>query len=427
MARRKRGQQGGLSPSSSHDRIAPFVAPVAAHAGAVIRDTVDFDVARAVSRAFAEGVPAGGLSLADVRDRCAEVVDPLVLEERLRVYEGLGMLLPIIDKAHVCRYILNPASFAGMLALERLVSEGGVIELLHLLDSTLAAVVAGRASTETVEGALQETRLFFGLLANALGRLVATGSLAELIAEARNFDSTECLATLTTLSREVRDRFPGLDPLAYTATTEAQRYNRALEEAAARILDEGARAGDFSYLSAEDYRALAYTGTVDVLAQIYADAVFDPPSVALDVARLVAALDQYGAPRPPRPAPPEPSAPSGVDLVAAARDAERADAARRALALEARLGGADEADITNHVRSQRWPSAARDVADLLGANADPDSPVDVEMGELALVDPDMPVTYAHPVILRRRARRLASPSETPFCEALLTEDDVRQS
>jgi hypothetical protein len=402
VARRKRGQLGGLSPSSAHDRIAPFVAPVAADAGAVIRDSIDFDIARAVSRAFAGGVPAGGLTLAEIRARVAPAADADVLEERLRVYEGLGMLLPTIDKAHIGRYILNPASFAGMLALERLVKDGGVVELLNLLDSTLAAVQAGRASPETVEDALHETKLFFGLLANALARLVSTGSLAELIAEARSFDSSECLETLTLLTKEVRERFPRLDPLAYDATTEAQRYTRALEDAAERILDEGARAGDFSYLSAEDYRALAYTGSIETLASIYADAVFDPATVALDVAGILAALDQYGAPRPPRPAPPEPAASTGADLVSEVRAAERADAARRALALEARLGGADEADITNQVRAQRWPAAARDVADLLGANADPESPVDVEVGELALVDADMPVTYAHPVTLRRR-------------------------
>ena len=42
MGRRKRGQVDGLSPSETHDRVAPFVAPVAAHSGAVIHHADEF-------------------------------------------------------------------------------------------------------------------------------------------------------------------------------------------------------------------------------------------------------------------------------------------------------------------------------------------------------------------------------------------------
>jgi hypothetical protein len=48
-----------------------------------------------------------------------------------------------------------------------------------------------------------------------------------------------------------------LEPASYAATTEAQRYNRAVEEAAGGLLDQAARVGDFSVLPAEDYIALA--------------------------------------------------------------------------------------------------------------------------------------------------------------------------
>jgi hypothetical protein len=79
---RKRGQTGGLSPCSAHDRVAPFVSPVASDAGAVMRDAVDFDAARAVSSAFAEGDPTGGLTLADIRTR-VEVEEEHVLDDLL--------------------------------------------------------------------------------------------------------------------------------------------------------------------------------------------------------------------------------------------------------------------------------------------------------------------------------------------------------
>lgn len=302
MSRRERGRPGGMSPSGTHDRIAPFVAPVASDAGAVIRDEADLEAARAVLGAFTDGVPEGGLTLAEIRDRVGGAVPADVLTARLHVYEGLGMLLPIVDRAHVARYIPDPGSFAGLLAVERLVRDGGAVELLTLLNSTLADVRRGYASAGTVAAALTETRLFFGLLANALARLVAYASLAELIGQSRNYDSADCLTTLQTLTVEVRERFAELEPLAYAATVEAQRYNRAVEEGAARILDQGARAGALAYLSAEDYLALAIEGDVDTLAEVFADAVFDPGAVALDPAGILDALDAYGAPRPWRPA-----------------------------------------------------------------------------------------------------------------------------
>lgn len=406
--RKGRNQQLTLGATTLRDRIAPFVAPAAANRGAVVDDPDDFTVAQLVSDAFSTPDAAGGLTLAQIRNRVSDVVSPDVLDRRLDVFIGLDMLLPVVAKGHVRVYIFNPASFAAMLAFERLIRDGGIEELVRLLDATVEQLQSDAVTRDVIEAALKRCRLFFSMLADALNRLVMTGTLSELLEQSRQYESSGYLETLNTLSALVRAKQTDLEPAAYALTLEAQRYNAALEHAADRIIEEGARGGDYRVLPPEDYLALARTADVDTLAGALGHVVFDPARFVVDGMQLEVALDHYGVERKRRPAPPEPGRGGTDDPVATAVAADDEIRRRRLLQLEQLLAEKDAADLTSFLRSLQWPAASRLLADLLIADIDRRVPFEIRVELLALIDVEIPVTYAHPIELHRALRQAIS-------------------
>lgn len=406
-------QQGALdgldppreAPSRRLARLRALVAPVARDGGSVIDDPELLEVARAVCDAFVQGDAAGGLTRAQIIDRVAARVDRDALEARLAVFEKLGFLRTYLDKLHQQRYTIEPTSLVGQEVFERIGERGGVDELLALLVRTRSLLDHQPDETEVLKH-LREIRGILSAYANELGRLVATAPLRELLAERSDHDQANALQDLQPLAEAVTERFPDLRTTAADVVEEAQRYLTAVQAMMARILDEGGTSRDFSVLSPDDYLSAAIQAPVDVLAEVFATVVFDPPSAWIGAAEIDAASGPRSrhqrTRRPPEPLPSSADDPLG-SLLAAAHDTTL----RRALAAERLLQGEASRDLTSNVQGLAWPAAARLLADLLAVDLDPRQPFELTISEATFVDPQGPVTYLSPVTLARQPRAAA--------------------
>lgn len=384
-------------------RVSAFVAPVAADAGAVIDDAAALDLADAVYEAFGDLGADGGLSRAQVAVACADVsADPARFDSRFDLFCRLGMLLPVRDKAHQQRYVFNPTSAAALMVFERLGHDGGVQEILTLLDRTQAGLRSGVVTPDQVQRALAQARRGFAVNADHLRRLVASAPLEDLLAERRHHRSGDALLSeAKDLISLVVERFPTLAAEGDRLIREAIRYSQAVQRFIGRLLDEATAHRDFSMLDAEQYLTAALTADRDVLANTFAQVIFDPANPPVHADGVVAAVDAV-VPVPARRRAPRPADPSpGEDPVALV--GERAERARQRRMLTAELGldGGLSADVTTALRLAGWPGAAVMVAELLAAHADPDLPYAVELSSALIVDPPGVVTHVSPVTVTR--------------------------
>ena len=392
-------------------RLRALVAPVAGDAGAVVNDPALLDVAQAVYAAFGEAGASGGLTKTQIAAACPGVRDKPGFDTRLDLFVRLGMLQPHFDKTSQQRLVFNPTSAAGLLVFERLGERGGVDELMSLLDRTRADVRSGAATREQVAASLRSARHLLSVFADHLLRLVSSAPLSELIAERRHHAHADLVDEVRALTGLVSDAFPDLDPQAYRVVVQAQRYVGARESFVTRLLDEGAASRDFSLLDPEDYLTAARTGTQADLAQVFARAVFDPPSPWADPTTVAEAVTEV-RPRPQvRERPPRPSdeTPVGDPLEAVLERAEKARR-KRARRVDILLGSDSEAELVAAMRKAGWPGAASLLVEALGAAADTSLPVSVSMTDELLVEPDGPVTYLTPVVLRRAAAPVHLPA-----------------
>lgn len=390
-------------------RVRAFVAPVAANAGAIEDDPDVLDIADAVFTAFGDLDATGGLTRAQLVERCAHVCPDLTaLNARLDLFVRLGMLL--LTKAHQQRYQFNPTSAAALLVFERLAEDGGVQELLTVLDRTRDALTNGTASATQVRDALHKLRR--GLTVNTahLDRLVTSRPLTELMQERRHHRAADrLLKDAETLINLIITRFPELTGASKRLITEATRYNQAVQSLVTRLLDEASTHRDFAMLDFEQYRTAALTGTRDTLASPFATVLFDPATPPLDADAVITAIDQV-RPRRVRRRPPRPEAvPDVQDPVELARERAEKARRRRTWTVEQGLDGEVSADVTTAIRMAGWPGAGKLVADLLAAHTDPALPYRLVLSDAVLVDPHASVTHVTPVTVHRTVTTAVAP------------------
>jgi hypothetical protein len=377
-------------------RLTALAAPIAIDAGSIIDDEELLDVARAVCAAFSHDDAAGGLTKAEIAARVNGACDPATLDSRLGVFLRSEMLRPVYDKKHQQRYVLAPAALVGILIFDRVSERGGVEELLSLLDRTKSALERHEADAPAVAAALESCRAMFAVFANELNRLVTGATLPELLAERRFHDDRDFIERVAELQRLVTDDFPALDPAAYKLLLEAQRYIAAVEDLLNRVLDEGGDATNLQLLDPEEYLTAARNATLDELAIVAAEIVFDPAAPWVDAGDVLDAVESYRPRRVVRTRPPEPAGDPTRDPIEEMRAAAERATRRRALRAEALLDGAPDADVTDQLRAAGWPGAGRMLADLLTL-AHTEQPYTVTLGDALHVDPDGPLTYISPV------------------------------
>jgi hypothetical protein len=410
MPRRKRARTSAeqLQLGSPSEVIAPFAAPFARDARAVIEDPTHVAVARAVVDVCCRPDAAAGLSLQEIEDRVS-IDDRDLLERRLRVFVGLGMLRPLDDRKGAMRYVLDPRALAGVQVVERITAQGGVSELLLLLDRTAAAIETQTATAEQVSSALEQARVFFRLFADTLARL-ARAPIAELYAEIRQHEQQRLLTNLDRLVRLVAATYPQLEPLGHETVTEAQRYDRYLGSAADRIVAEGGAARAFDVLTPETWRTAAIHAPWEELAAVAAALVFDAPGVVVQAQDIVAAVEEWRPRGRGRELPPEPDVPAGPDPLEQRRAMRSARRQRLGRQVGSLLQDRTATDITGVLRGGPWRAASAMLANLLEADRDPEVPAVVEIGDGLLADPGLDVAWCStPVLLSWSP----VPAETP--------------
>lgn len=397
-------------------RVGALVAPIAANAGVVVEDLTSVEVARAVFRAFGSPDAAGGLTRAQIGAACVDVCNETQFSSRFELFCRLDMLEPIYEKAHQQKYVFNPTSAAGLMVLDRLAVNGGVDELVMLLDRTRRDMAQGRANREQVCAQICQALMMMTISADHLLRLVSSSPLSELIAQRRHHNHGSLMDNVIALTDEVKDRFPDLDQDAYQLVVQTQRYIGARDEFVGRLLAEGAASKDFSMLDPEEYLEAAYTASMSDLAAVFGPVVFDPPSPWLDPATVAQRVTGF-VPRPRlrRRPPPPPASDGGPDPMEEV-EGRTADAQRRRVrAVNLHMQGEAEVDLTSRMRAAGWPGAARILVEVLAINSDPTLQVEMVLGRGLMVDPDGPVTHVSPVGLHRVAVSAAVASEAAAC------------
>ncbi|MCF6733697.1 hypothetical protein [Blastococcus sp. KM273129] len=401
-----RAGDGRISDARLLRHLRSFVAPIAADAGAVVEDPRALEMARDLAEAFADHPGVSGMTKAQVQAAIARrrPVDAALFDARFDLFVRMGLIRPFLEKKHQPRYVLDPAGMAGLLVFERLGATGGVDEMIMLLDRTRWLIEHGHADRELVVSHLRRCRQLLSVYGATLARLIQSAPIGELIAEQRHHDPRRVEEQVHALNRLVTDRFGRdhqLGELAFGLVEAELGYRQQVLAAVDRVLDQGGASLDFSVLTPEQYLSAALEADVGQLAGVGAHLVVDPPQPWLDPGSVVDALDEYAPRRRIRVRPPEPAGDPDPDPLAALERRHADDQRRRRLAVEEHLQGGEQVELTARLRALGWPAAAEQLMDLLAVAHDPGQPFAVELGQLLLIDADGPVTYWHPVFLRR--------------------------
>ncbi|MEV0088691.1 hypothetical protein [Saccharopolyspora sp. NPDC050642] len=379
------------------ERLQAFVAPVARQSDAVVKDPDMLKWSQAVYEAFGDLDDTGeGLTAAELEAACGEA-GPGSFDSRINVFKALGLLRQ--TKPHHHRLIFNPTGVAALLLFDRLRRDDGVQEILLLLDQTTKGIEDGLLGPDDVTARLAMLRRALAINAGELARL-RTRPVDELLAQRRNHRAADrLLSDARALVELVETRFPQLSAAGGQLITQALRYSAAANELVDRLLRQVLAERDFSMLLPEQYRTAALYSDTDALAAVFAGTVFDKPTVALSPEQILVTLEQH-RPREVRQRPPRPvDLPAAEDPVERARQRREALRRRRRAAAQLHLKGQFDIDLTAEIQAAGWPGAARLVADLLAAAADPEVPVTVTLAMTLLVDGKSEVTYTTPVRL----------------------------
>ena len=393
------------------------MAPVAADAGAISKDSATLLVAEAVHAAFGDAGSPDGLTRSELAAACAGVVSAQVFESRFELFVALGMLQRSRDKRYDHRYVFNPASSAALLVYERLSEVGGVQEIVMLLDRIRDALYQGLADQDSVERMLTKVRRELSINADHLRHLVRSGAFEQLIAERRHHQAgDQLLEDAREVVQLAAERFPRLARAGAMLITDALRYSASVNEFVARLFDRAQATRDFSMLLPEQYLTAALASPLASLAEVFTRLVFDPPTMVIPPEQLLATVREYQpapAPnRPPRPAD-LPPGPDPLDLV---RERAATGRLRRWSAMQLLLQGGAEVELSGPLRAS-WPGTVNVIVDALIASADPLIPVKVELSDELLVHPGGPVTYFTPITIQREVMMIAD--DDPAAESVV--------
>jgi hypothetical protein len=353
--------------------------------------------------AFTARRTSGGLNRGQLLDACSGVCTEGQFDAVFARFRELGMLIPFISKRHEDRYLFNPDSAAGIAIFERVAAEGGVDELLTLLDRTKGDITRGTATAAQIRQALFQARGMLVIAADYLLMLVETRPLEIMIAERHRHQHPTLFKDVKSLVRLVKKNYSELDSLAYAVALEAQRYLEARTSFVERLLDDGARAEDFAVLHHEQYRTAARKAPVRDLARPLARVVFDPREIAITPASVVAAVEELKPREPETPKAPRPRmSPDTADPVAAMLDREHTRSRMAANEAEHLLAGTDEIDLTRLLATAGWPRAVLILATLLRA-VNASGEYELVFGNGLRVDAQAELTYLSSARLRRAA------------------------
>ena len=393
--------------SGDAQRLGAMAAPIAAHGGSVLDDAEQLRCAEAVIAAFGQGEIEKGLTRAQIIERALAIegIDRETLERRLDVFIELAMLLPYRDKAHQSRYVINTDAVAGQLFFRKGLSAGGIEELLQLLGATADAIESGREDPNRLAAALTQQRGYVEMWTAAVNRLTDTATLPELLSERAHHDGERMLGQVGRLVEVVVKHHPELRVIATALSTSAHAYLEATDQLLGRIIDEGAATRNFALLDPTAYAQLAATGTVEQLASVFDNVVWDPPSPEVSQADIIEALRTYRPRRRPNrhPVADDPSE-DNIDPLDGLEERVELLRRQRAHSAELILQGAQSVELSAHLRSMPWPGALSAVVELAALGNDGND-YQLTMSDSLIVDADAHTSWTSDATLRAERPR----------------------
>jgi hypothetical protein len=228
----------------------------------------------------------------------------------------------------------------------------------------------------------------------------------------RGFDAEDRLhKTAQQLQLLVSDLYPELDALAWKLVVEALRYVDAAESLLQRVLADGGVSLNFDQLDPEEYLTAAREASVDQLATVAVEVVFDPAAPWADAGTVIETFEQYRPRRPRRERPPDPPVSPDGDPVERIQRAAAEGTKRRLLRADGLLGGSQSTDLTDVLRAAAWPGAGRILADLFMLDSSADHPYWVDFSDALHVDAEAPLTYMSPATLALKPAGGSAPAE----------------
>uniref|UniRef100_J1S982 Uncharacterized protein n=1 Tax=Streptomyces auratus AGR0001 TaxID=1160718 RepID=J1S982_9ACTN len=342
-----------------------IVAVLARQANAAIDDAALFRLAGTLFAAFARA-GEDGLTAEQIRTACSAFPDE-VIDNRLSVLRKLGAIQPAFDKPYQREYRASFTSYVSMLFVQRMLARGGQSELHQLLTMEKIRLEGGQGTSEEALEAVVGITTALRLLVAELVALTVGGTVEALRERAPLLWNAKSLIDQASAVHEILLEFwPELSRMCGELRSAIAAYEDASTNASARLMTAAGTTRALNLLPPEMWQRFARRATVDELAAVLADQVFDAPSPWHDVADLAEVVAGRPQPNGSRSTPPRSRVPDGDEQLSQERS--DAEAERLAGVAEEVLSGGDSVAVEQLLTGMDWVTARRVLADLVAAS-----------------------------------------------------------
>ncbi|MET7674567.1 hypothetical protein [Streptomyces seoulensis] len=342
-----------------------IVAVLARQANAAIDDAALFRLADTLFAAFARA-GEDGLTAEQIRAACSAFPEE-VIDNRLGVLRKLGAIQPAFDKPYQREYRASFTSYVSMLFVQRMLARGGQSELHQLLTMEKIRLEGGQGTPEEALEVVVGITTALRLLVAELVALTVGGTVEALRERAPLLWNAKSLIDQASAVHEILLEFwPELSRMCGELRSAIAAYEDASTNASARLMTAAGTTRALNLLPPEMWKRFARRATVDELASVLADQVFDAPSPWHDVADLVVAVAGRSQANGSRSTPPRSRISDGDEQPS--QEWSDAEAERLAGVAEEVLSGRDSIAVEQLLSGMDWVTARRVLADLVAAS-----------------------------------------------------------
>jgi hypothetical protein len=363
------GGEVGLDEAVAEEAVVSvykqIVAVLARRTDAAIDEAVHFRLAQRLFAAFARA-GEDGLDAEQLKAACAGFPDE-VIKNRLDVLKGLGAIQPAFDKPYQREYRASFTSYVSMLFVQRMLARGGQSELHQLLALEKIRLEGGHSSAEEALEVVAGIATALRLLVAELVALTVGGTVEALRERAPLLWNAKSLIDQASAVHEILLGYgPELGRWCGELRSAIAAYEDASTNASARLMAAARTSRALNLLPPEMWRRFARQATVDELAAVLADQVFDAPSPWYDITDLAEALAGKAQPTGGRPTPPRSRVPDGEDM--GSEEWRDEEAERLTEVAEEVLGDRESVAVEQLLSGLDWATARRVLADLVAAS-----------------------------------------------------------
>ena len=362
-------EQLGLDTAAAEQAVVSvfeqIVAVLARQAGAAITDAALFDLADTLFAAFARA-GEDGLTAEQIRAACAAFPDE-VIDNRLDVLKKLGAIQPAFDKPYQREYRASFTSYVSMLFVQRMLARGGQSELHQLLTIEKIRLEGGESTAEEAREVAVGVTTALRLLVAELVALTVGGTVETLRERAPLLWNAKPLIDQASAVHELLlEYWPELGRWCGELRSAIAAYEDASTNASARLMAAAGTSRALNLLPPEMWKRFARRASVNELAAVLADQVFDAPAPWRDTADLAEAVAGTPQPTSGRSTPPRSRVPDGDEQPQ--EEWSDAEAGRLAGVAEEMLGDRDAVAVEQLLSGTDWVTARRVLADMVAAS-----------------------------------------------------------